>query len=103
MRVAADYRDRRPSTYRWLYRSAHPAGHLQESQPEDIELALRPLGAGELCPQRAQEPVRGRVPQQAELVGEETGIPEAIGGQCMLDVFDVVLALSTVDVGVIDQ
>src|SRR6186997_1393969 len=93
----ADIRDAEVSAF------ADPAADLDDAEPEGVELEASGLGGEEPASELVEQPVGGGVQEEAEGVGPEAVIAEAIGGQGVLEILDPVLRLAPVDVAVIDD
>src|SRR5215212_1147992 len=81
---------------------ANPAADLDEAEAEGIELQASGLGCEEPATELIEQPVGGGVQEQAEGVGPEAVVAEAVGAEGVLEVLDPVLRLAAVDVPVVE-
>src|SRR5579884_1779964 len=80
----------------------HGAAHLEQPQPQRVELHPGHAGGGEPAAQGIEEPVGGGVQQQAKLVGPEAMVAEAVGEAGVLQVLDPALDRAPVDVPIVE-
>src|SRR5919202_2399255 len=64
------------------------APDLDQAQAEGIELHMRMATGGEPAAQRVEEPVDGCMQDEAELIGPEAMIAQAVGEAGPLDILD---------------
>ena len=57
----------------------YPPADLEQAQPQGVELQRRVALRAEPAAQRVEQPVGGHVQEQAELVGPEAAVAQAVG------------------------
>ncbi len=81
---------------------ADTAADLEQAQTERVEVERRVALTAEPTAQRVEEPVGGGVQEQAELVGPEAVVTQAIGDAGALEVLDPECGLAAIDVPVVE-
>jgi hypothetical protein len=82
---------------------ADAAGDLDQAQAQGVELNVGGRGAGEPAAEGVQEPEGGGVQDDAEGVGPEAAVAEAVGGERVLPVLYPVLGRAAGDVPVVER
>jgi hypothetical protein len=81
---------------------AHPATDLDETQTERAELESGETCLHEPAPQRIQQPVRGGMQEQPELIGPEAEATEPIGKAAVFQILDPLLGGAALHVPVVE-
>lgn len=76
---------------------------LEQAQPQGVQLQARDVLVAQPAAHGIEQPVRGRVQQQAELVGPETVATQAIGEAGHFQILDGVLAIAALDVPIVER
>ena len=67
---------------------ADAAGDLEEAEAEGVELVVSRLGPGKPAAQGVEEPIGRQMQEQAEVVGPEAMVAEAVGLESDLEALD---------------
>jgi hypothetical protein len=80
-----------------------PAADLDQAQPRRVQLHPRNFEFGQPTADRVEQPAGRPVQQEAELVGPEPVVAQAVGEAGPLEVLDPVLRLAPVGVPGVDR
>ena len=80
----------------------HPAGDLEQPQPEGVELHPWYPTLDQPAAQRIQQPVGGGMQEQPELVGPEAVAAQAVGEAGVLEILDPQFGFAPIDIPVVE-
>jgi hypothetical protein len=82
---------------------AHAAANLEQPQTEGVELQMRESASGEPATEGIEEPVDGSMQGQAEGIGPEAVVTQAVGEAGPFQILDPELRLAPVDIERIER
>ena len=81
----------------------HPAGDLEQPEPEGVELHPWYPTLDQPAAQRIQQPVGGGMQEQPELVGPEAVAAQAVGEAGVLEILDPQFGFAPIDIPVVER